>query len=249
MGFNCGQNTHEVKSPPEPGASALFAAGPPPLSRAFSSAFLSVSDLKDGSRAVTASELRNILRVSSHHGAGRAAAWFPASHVCCQGQRPAEGRRGPRVPQGPPRTEAPGWLAPRVSTHRVMHTTTAATQPRRATGRASRELKATHTRPQGTSRSPQVATWFPPKVPLAFSTLSIKWWENLLSSSQCVLGEGGLSRALRRLPQSGTCPGAWHRAEKAGRWDPRHLCHAGQPSCTYCVCSRLCANQPVLWVQ
>lgn len=118
-----------------PGTSPLPRGRPSPLSRAFSSAFLSVSDLKDGSRAVTASELRNILRVSSHHGAGRAAAWFPASHVCCQGQRPAEGRRGPRVPQGPPRMEAPGWLAPRVSTHRVTHTTTAATQPRRATGR------------------------------------------------------------------------------------------------------------------
>lgn len=178
-------------------------AGPPPLSRAFSSAFLSVSDVKDGSRAVTASELRNILRVSSHHGAGKAAAWFPASHVCCQGQRPAEGRRGPRVPQGPPWTEAPGWLAPRVSTHRVTHTTTAATQPRRATGRASRELKATHTRPQGTSRSPQVATWFPPKVPLAFSTLSIKWWGKPIIIFTVCPWRGGTQRSSAEAPAVG----------------------------------------------
>lgn len=241
-----------------PGTSPRRVAGPPPLSRAFSSAFLSVSDLKDGSRAVTASELRNILRVSSHHGVGRAAAWFPASHVCCQGQRPAEGRRGPRVPQGPPRTEAPGWLAPHVSTHRVMHTTTAATQPRRATGRDA-ATASYGTRIPGAESHAHTSSgdqpfsagghMVPPKVPLAFSTLSIKWWENLLSSSQCVLGEGGLSGALRRLPQSGMCPGARHRAEKAGRWDPRHPCHTGQPSHTYCVCSRLCANQPVLWVQ
>lgn len=63
-----------------------------------------------------------------------------------------------------------GSRLPALYKQRILHTKNSrAARSQRATGRGHGEL-----RPQGTSHSPQVATFFPPNIPLTFSRLSIK---------------------------------------------------------------------------